>query len=33
LLALVGAKAAGSERDYIRLLAAHRPLCRALLAQ
>ena len=33
LLALIRAKTAGSERDYVRLLAAHRPLCRALLAQ
>ena len=33
LLSLVRAKAAGSERNYIRELAAHRPLCRALLAQ
>jgi len=33
LQALIRAKAAVSERDYVQLLAAHRPLCRALLAQ
>jgi hypothetical protein len=33
LLALIRAKAADSEGDYARQLAAHRPLCRALLGQ
>jgi len=33
LLALIRAKAAGSELDYARRLAAHEPLCKALLAQ
>ena len=33
LLALVRSKAAASELDYARRLAAHRPLCRALLGQ
>jgi hypothetical protein len=33
LLALIGARAAASELDYARRLAAHRPLCRALLGQ
>jgi hypothetical protein len=33
LLAIVRAKAADSEFDYIGRLAAHRPLCRALLRQ
>ena len=32
-LELIRAKAAASERDYALLLAAHRPLCRVLLAQ
>jgi hypothetical protein len=33
LLALIRAKAADSEFDYVRQLAAHRPFCRALLQQ
>jgi hypothetical protein len=33
LLALIRAKAAASELDYARRLAAHRPFCRALLRQ
>lgn len=33
LLALIRAKGASSELDYVHRLAAHRPLCRALLGQ
>ena len=33
LISLIRAKAADSEHDYVRELAAHAPLCRALFAQ